>query len=825
MPLYRFSLDVPAPVYVVAERIRAIIRPAPGFWEAWVSSWQHKYSGLSFVGEVADNSFRLRRNIGYRNSFLPRIRGRMISTATGTRVDVLMFMHPLVFIFMLFWLVGVGYAGLRTLALQSAAFPLPLMMTLVGLSLGLGGFYWEAKKARALLTSAVFNAAVDASQEPQIISPPAPATSLQPKTSRTGFVSLIFAVAFLLFAAIAFIQYRSHLRACPAFQDSLALLSGSREAQAELGTPIRVGGFVRGVVRQSAQSAYALLSIPVRGPRGKGMLYVVGNRLRNRWDLERVALWTKPESHRLDLTPSTRPEPFHYPATGAVYLIPLDSAAAASLQNLPAYYAARLSLNVIVLPVLPLGPETVNAAAKQVIAETAVDFITRANRKLAEDLDSVFLAVTSQDLNIRSAGWRFATNYRSGRFAIISTARLRGTPWFDGSNPEVFPVRVRKMVTKNVALLRYPVSLSADPTSALASSVFTARDVDQMGEEFLGERGTWSASPVLAPCFSITQGPQRTQAWRSDCTRYPPNDSRFETFENYTDITLLVMAHTDFPFDRQRYLSFIRKYRNQDDRSRSFGIGGNDSFDIFPVGDSQTFSTIELILEDGGRIHFDRVSGGTGVADADLRAGVLMSSPFSHSRLEWNGNGWNLKTVAGWTYQFPASGPDRSPEQSALVRIETGEGAVSIQRNSAGALQHIKGLDGSIDFTCDSNNRIIRAQNSSGHTIRYEYGAGGKLKRVQDSELSGEFYQYDPANRLTSVLDSTGRPLLVNTYGYLGEVTSQTLADHRTLRYAYGFDENQRTSSVTFTDDHGYVTRWIRGRDGFYGSLPQPPKQ
>ena len=73
---------------------------------------------------------------------------------------------------------------------------------------------------------------------------------------------------------------------------------------------------------------------------------------------------------------------------------------------------------------------------------------------------------------------------------------------------------------------------------------------------------------------------------------------------------------------------------------------------------------------------------------------------------------------------------------------------------------------------------------------------------------------------LVSVLDSTGRKLLLNTYGPFGEVTSQTLADGRKLRYDYGFDDRQRTSEVIFTDDHGYVTTWMLGRDGFYGSLP-----
>jgi YD repeat-containing protein len=298
-------------------------------------------------------------------------------------------------------------------------------------------------------------------------------------------------------------------------------------------------------------------------------------------------------------------------------------------------------------------------------------------------------------------------------------------------------------------------------------------------------------------------------------------------FQNYTDVTLFVMARTDFPFDRQRDLSFVRKYRPQDDSSRSFGIGSNDSFDIFPAGDSQTFSSLDLILADGGRVHFDRVSRGTGYADAKLRAaGVYMGTPFNQSRLEWNGNGWDLKTVDGWTYKFPSSGPDRSPQQSALLRLETAAGAISIQRNSAGALQRAEMPDGSwINFTCDPMNRVVLAQHSSGRAIRYEYDPAGRLTHVRDSEDGDEFYQYDPVNRLTSVLDSTGRPLLVNTYGYLGEVTSQTLADHRKLRYEYGFDEKQRSDAVTFTDDHGYVTRWMRGRDGFYGSLPQPPGQ
>jgi YD repeat-containing protein len=287
------------------------------------------------------------------------------------------------------------------------------------------------------------------------------------------------------------------------------------------------------------------------------------------------------------------------------------------------------------------------------------------------------------------------------------------------------------------------------------------------------------------------------------------------------------MAHTDFPIDSQPWLSFVRKHRASDDRTRSFGIGGNDSFDIFPTGDSQTFSYLDLSLEDGGRVHFNRVSLGTGYADAKyLAEGIYMGTPFNQSHIGWNGNGWDLKTVDNWTYKFPSSGPDRSAQQSALVGVETGRGTLSIRRNSAGALQRAEEPDGSsIDFACDSMNRVILARHSSGHAIRYEYDSAGRLAHVDDSENGEEFYQYDPVNRLTSVLDSEGRPLLVNTYGYLGEVRSQTLADSRRLRFEYGFDDHQKVSVVVFTDDLGYTRRWMRGRDGFYATLPQLLKQ
>src|ERR1700730_11232299 len=100
VPLYAFHLDVPAPPDVVEERVRVAVGRGPTFWESMTSSWKGpRASGFPFLGTVEGHRFRIRRDIQYRNSFLPLIRGRIVSTPTGSRVNVFMFMHPLSLIF------------------------------------------------------------------------------------------------------------------------------------------------------------------------------------------------------------------------------------------------------------------------------------------------------------------------------------------------------------------------------------------------------------------------------------------------------------------------------------------------------------------------------------------------------------------------------------------------------------------------------------------------------------------------------------------------------------------------------------------------------
>ena len=247
---------------------------------------------------------------------------------------------------------------------------------------------------------------------------------------------------------------------------------------------------------------------------------------------------------------------------------------------------------------------TLDPKTKQVIAEKALMSMAENQPEMAEDMDSVMLGVTSRDMNYESLNLRYGTNLYIGRFSIVSTARLHEMPWYAGTNPEVFAIRTRKLVTRNLSLLHFPVDRSSDATSALSIDVYTAPEVDEMGESFGGQDGKAQLVPLGPPCVTILQGPNGKQGWRLGCINESEGDGRFERFETFTGVPLFVMSRVDFSFKGQPSFPFVRKYRPHDDRSRPFGIGATDSFDIFPVGDSQTFAWIELILEGGEESSF-----------------------------------------------------------------------------------------------------------------------------------------------------------------------------------------------------------------------------
>lgn len=157
MPFYRFEIDVDFPPPVVVERLRSIVRDKRTFRESLSRMWLFgNTEGAPFIGSVQDGSFKIRRDIRYRNSFLPIIWGRVLPNGVGTRVFVTMLLHPLVLLFMIFWLGSVGYA---VVSVPSGSSMIPILMFIFGIAITLGGFIPEAIKAKRLISDAVTNSA------------------------------------------------------------------------------------------------------------------------------------------------------------------------------------------------------------------------------------------------------------------------------------------------------------------------------------------------------------------------------------------------------------------------------------------------------------------------------------------------------------------------------------------------------------------------------------------------------------------------------------------------------------------------------------------
>jgi hypothetical protein len=77
----------------------------------------------------------------------------------GARVYVTMFIHPLVALFMIFWLGIVGYGAV---SLPAASSVIPGGMFVFGIALTVGAFIPEAIKAKRLISDAVTNSVAGA---------------------------------------------------------------------------------------------------------------------------------------------------------------------------------------------------------------------------------------------------------------------------------------------------------------------------------------------------------------------------------------------------------------------------------------------------------------------------------------------------------------------------------------------------------------------------------------------------------------------------------------------------------------------------------------
>lgn len=111
-------------------------------------------STKSYVGQINGQIFNIKRIIGYRNSFLPRINGIIERDFNGTTIKVRMRLHSLVIVFLCIWcgVVGLGCIAFLTQVISNSEFNpatiIPFGMLIFVYALTMGGFKYESNKSK-----------------------------------------------------------------------------------------------------------------------------------------------------------------------------------------------------------------------------------------------------------------------------------------------------------------------------------------------------------------------------------------------------------------------------------------------------------------------------------------------------------------------------------------------------------------------------------------------------------------------------------------------------------------------------------------------------
>jgi YD repeat-containing protein len=249
---------------------------------------------------------------------------------------------------------------------------------------------------------------------------------------------------------------------------------------------------------------------------------------------------------------------------------------------------------------------------------------------------------------------------------------------------------------------------------------------------------------------------------------------------------------------------FSRTYRTADSRSRPFGVGANHSYGSFLVGDAPVLTWIDLILPDGGRIHYRRTSPGTGLDGAVLR-NTDSPTEYLQSVLSYNGREWTIQLQDGARFTYPECPPEVNKACTLSgYQDAAGHRLQFTHDNQFNLIRIDTEQHRSLQLEYDTEDRIIRAWTSFGDEVRYSYDAGGRLVRVVAATGESSEYEYDMRDEMVTIKEPG--LFAVNEYDEGGRCVHQDLHF-----YERGPDGqiSERRAAFTFsytTDTRGRIT-------------------
>lgn len=206
----------------------------------------------------------------------------------------------------------------------------------------------------------------------------------------------------------------------------------------------------------------------------------------------------------------------------------------------------------------------------------------------------------------------------------------------------------------------------------------------------------------------------------------------------------------DVVVDTPLPLILRRTYNSGDRSSRVFGMDTTHAAEWWLYGDGDSrIPWADLILADGGRIHFVRISPGDTQETAVLRHDSTPTE-FNGATLQWTGTVWAMHLPDGGAALF--SDCQRAGEHCrVLERRDAGGHRVVYVRDASSTLLRMESDGQYIAFEYDARGRIVFARDASQHAVRYEYDDRGRLVKARTSDGIVRTYEYDDRNNLTCI--------------------------------------------------------------------------
>jgi RHS repeat-associated protein len=283
---------------------------------------------------------------------------------------------------------------------------------------------------------------------------------------------------------------------------------------------------------------------------------------------------------------------------------------------------------------------------------------------------------------------------------------------------------------------------------------------------------------------------------------------------------LFLHSVTDFSIPDVMPISVTRTYRQNDLVNRQFGIGTGLSYAMYLYTSSTDSlpSVVDLILSDGGRVHYSLLSGNS-VTNA-IWKNIDSPTAFFGSTLEADTahHGFTI-TMTDHTVMSFTTHP-----YNQLVGITDPNGntlTITLSNGVSGNVTRVTSPSGRyVRFTYDgTNSRITDATDNLGRNVHYDYEQADpttwRLIKATDPAMQAEQYGYDTSNRMRTVTDKRGNVMVTNDYDANGRVHQQTLADNALWIFDYTMDSNNKVTQTNVTDPRGYVRQDSFNSDGY----------